>query len=168
RLVGGKPGEQGIGAVVVVGTDTVVSAAEQRVEHADVAAAVRAFADRDGDVLRRLPVGAQGQGGSGVLLGGGHAPYRCGLVLVRRGPRGFGDVKLEAAPAAGDRESVALPGGVGHQVVGELDSRGVAHQHRHVVFDGDAGAEDVEVAPVAVLVLSVQVELGEVRTVAQV
>src|SRR5690606_7402869 len=88
RLVGGKPGEQGIGAVVVVGTDTVVSAAEQRVEHADVAAAVRAFADRDGDVLRRLPVGAQGQGGSGVLLGGGHAPYRCGLVLVRRGPRG--------------------------------------------------------------------------------
>ena len=53
-------------------------------------------------------------------------------------------------------------------MVGELDSRGVAHQHRHVVFDGDAGAEDVEVAPVAVLVLSVQVELGEVRTVAQV
>src|SRR5690606_7588896 len=134
----------------------------------DVAAAVRAFADRDGDVLRRLPVGAQGQGGSGVLLGGGHAPYRCGLVLVRRGPRGFGDVKLEAAPAAGDRESVALPGGVGLQGGGELGARGVAHQHRRVRFDGDAGAEDVEVAPVAVLVLSVQAELGEVRTVAQV
>src|SRR5690606_41672407 len=71
RGVGGQAGQQGVDAVVVVGADAVVGAAEQRVEHADVPAAVRALAHRDGDVLRRCPVRAQGQGGGGALLGGG-------------------------------------------------------------------------------------------------
>ncbi len=152
----------------MVGADTVVAAAEQRVEHADVAAAVRTLAHRDGDVLGRRPVAAQPQFGGGALLRGGHAAHRGRLVFAGGGVGELGDVEFQAAPAAGDRDPVALPRRVGHQVVGELGARRVAHHHRHVVLDGDAGTEDVQVAPVAVLVLGVQVQPGQVRAVAHV
>ncbi len=53
-------------------------------------------------------------------------------------------------------------------MVAQSDPGVVAHEYRQVVLDGDAGAEDVEVAPVAVLVLGLQVQLGQLGTVGHV
>src|SRR5699024_996257 len=102
---------------------------------------------------------AQPQPSGGVVGGARHTAYRCGLVVVGRGVFDVGHVQFQASAAAGDGDAVTLPGGVGDQVVAESHAGVVTHQDGHVVLDGDAGGEDVEVAPVSVLVLSLQVQL---------
>ena len=67
---------------------------------------------------------------------------------------------LELGPAGGpvDRDLVSLPRAVGVQGVGEHGAASVVHERGQVVLGGDPVGEDGLVAPVAVVLLGLEVE----------
>src|SRR5699024_6538913 len=76
----------------------------------------------------------------------------------------------ELRPAGGpvDRHAVPLPRAVGVQGVGEHGAAGVVHDRGEVVLGGDAVREDGLVAPVAVVLLGLEVQRLEALVGAQV
>lgn len=95
----------------------------------------------------------------GALFGDGLA---AGLVAA------LDDVDLEPALGAVEDAPVSFPGGVGVRVVRHHRAVLVLDDHGDVVLDGDALAEAVLVADVAVLVLGLEVQLLQLRVLVDV
>ena len=178
-LLPATPDDDAADAVQVAGRATqrvVGRTAEQVVQQHGVAPAVTAFADRDLDLLGRLPVPLQqhplAEGSD--LVGPGGIVHRGGVddraLLLARGAEvtALDHVELDPPLGAVERDPVALPRTEGAQRVRHGRAPGVVDDQVEAVLDGDAVVEHVQVALVAVGGLGVEVETLEQRIGGQV
>lgn len=164
-MIGGDAGQDRPGPGALVGGAPVRVGRRLRVKQVlrqpGVAAAVPALARPNLDRVAGFEVGVNLDPGAlgDQLAGGGAVPAEVDRLLAN---------VLQAALAAHEGDDVALPGRESVQRVTHAHSIAVAHSKMQGVLDVDLRAEDAAIAPVAVVVLVVEVRMDQIGVEAQV